>query len=95
MALSRDEVLRIARLARIGVTDAEVDRLSAQLSSILDHFAALQEVDTTGVPPTSYPLPLMNVMRDDVDRPSLPREEILANAPEVEQNFFRVRAVLE
>lgn len=95
MALSRDEVLHIARLARIGVTDDDVKRLSSQLSTILDHFTALQQLDTTGVPPTSHALRLVNVMRDDTDRPSLPAGATLANAPESDDGFFRVRAVLE
>jgi aspartyl-tRNA(Asn)/glutamyl-tRNA(Gln) amidotransferase subunit C len=95
MALSRDEVLHIARLARIGVTDAEVGRLAGQLSSILEHFTALQAVETAGVRPTSHPLPLVNVMRDDEASPSLPREAVLANAPDTEEGLIRVRAVLE
>ena len=95
MASSREDVLHIARLARIGVTDDEVARLSAQLSTILEHFAVLQDVDTTGVPPTSNTLPLRNVMREDTDRPSLPAEVALANAPSTEDGFVRVRAVLE
>jgi aspartyl-tRNA(Asn)/glutamyl-tRNA(Gln) amidotransferase subunit C len=95
MAVSREEVLHIASLARIGVTDDEVDRLSTQLSSILDHFAALQELDTNDVPPTSSPFPLVNVMRDDAPSDSLPHEETIANAPDTEDGFFRVRAVLE
>ncbi len=95
MALSRDEVLHIARLARLGLAEADVERLSAQLSTILDHFTALQQLDTTGVPPTSHALQLVNVMRDDADRPSLPAGTTLANAPGAEDGFFRVRAVLE
>lgn len=95
MALSRDEVLHIAKLARVGVTHADVDRLSAQLSGILDHFETLQQLDTEGVEATSYPLPLLNVMRDDTTRPSLPREAVLQNAPGQNEGFFQVSAVLE
>ncbi len=95
MALSRDEVLHIAKLARVGVTDADVERLSAQLSGILDHFETLQELDTDGVEPTSYPLPLLNVMRDDHSRPGLPRDAVLQNAPRQNEGFFQVNAVLE
>jgi len=95
MSLTPAEVLHIARLARIALTDADVERFTAQLSGILDHFAALSKVDTEGVEPTAHPLPLSNVMRADVVAPSLSQEEALANAPEREDGFFRVRAVLE
>jgi aspartyl-tRNA(Asn)/glutamyl-tRNA(Gln) amidotransferase subunit C len=95
MSLTPDEVLHIARLARIALTDADVARFTAQLSGILDHFAALSKVDTEGVDPTAHPLPLSNVMRADVASPSLLQDEALANAPEREDGFFRVRAVLE
>ena len=95
MSLTPEEVLHIARLARIAVTDADVERLTAQLSGILDHFAALSKVDTEGIEPTAHPLPLFNVMRADSVAPSLPQDEALANAPASEEGFFRVRAVLE
>lgn len=95
MALTRDDVLHIARLARIAVTEEEVERLTVQLSGILDHFAALAAVDTEGVEPTAHPLPLANVMRADEVQPSLSREEVLANAPMTEDGYIRVRAVLE
>lgn len=95
MSLSPEEVLHIARLARIALTPADVDRLTAQLSAILDHFAALAAVDTEGLEPTAHPLPLTNVMRADVVTASLTRGEAMANAPEAEDGFFRVRAVLE
>lgn len=95
MKLSREEVLHIARLARLGLTEAEVDKFSAQLSNILENFAILQKVDTTGVPPTAQAIALQNVTRDDEVAPSLPPNEILANAPRREGDCFRVRAVLE
>ena len=95
MSLSPEEVLHIARLARIALTPADVDRLTAQLSAILDHFAALAAVDTEGLEPTAHPLPLTNVMRADVVTASLTLGEAMANAPEAEDGFFRVRAVLE
>ena len=95
MKISREEVLHIARLARLGLTDAEVDRFSGQLSSLLEHFEALQQVDTAGVPPTAQSVDLQSVMRDDLVRPSFPAEDILANAPRREGDWFRVRAVLE
>ena len=95
MKLSREEVLHIARLARVGLTEAEVDRLSEQLSNILENFEILQKVDTSDVPPTAQSIALQNVMRDDEVAPSLPADEILANAPRREGDCFRVRPVLE
>jgi aspartyl-tRNA(Asn)/glutamyl-tRNA(Gln) amidotransferase subunit C len=95
MSLSQDEVRHIALLARVGLTDEDVAKFQVQLSSILDHFEALRALDTEGVPPTSHPLPLENVMRDDEARPSLTQEEALANAPAAEDGSLRVRAVLE
>lgn len=95
MALSREDVLHIARLARIALDEAEVERFRAQLSGILEHFQALAAVDTEGVEPTAHPLPLANVMRSDEVQPSLPRDEVLANAPVAEEGYLRVRAVLE
>jgi aspartyl-tRNA(Asn)/glutamyl-tRNA(Gln) amidotransferase subunit C len=95
MSLSTNDVRHIARLARIAVTDAEVERYAAQLTGILDHFDALARADVADVEPTAHPLPLANVMRADEVRPSLPREAALANAPEAEDGCFRVRAVLE
>ena len=95
MKLSGDDVLHIALLARLGLTETEVDRLREQLSNILENFEILQEVDTSGVPPTAQPIPLQNVVKDDKATASLPQSEILANAPRKDENFFRVRAVLE
>jgi len=95
MKLSREEVWQIARLARLGLTEAEVDRLREQLSNILENFEILQQVDTTDVPPTAQSIALQNVMRSDEVAPSLPAKEILANAPRKESDCFRVRAVLE
>ena len=95
MSLTRDEVLHIARLARVGLSEEDVAKFQEQLSEILDHFEALRRLDTEGVPPTSHPLPLESVMRQDEVGPSLPRDEVLANAPLEDEGFFRVRAVLE
>ncbi len=95
MALSPDEVRYIARLVRVGLTDEEVTLLGEQLSSILDHFSVLDEIDTDDVPPTAQSLSLHTIERDDVPRESLPREEILRNAPRSEDGYIRVRAVLE
>ena len=95
MKLSREEVLYIARLARVGLTESEINRLSEQLSHILENFEVLQQVDTTGVPPTAQSIALQSVVRDDEVAPSLPADDILANAPRREGGCFRVRAVLE
>jgi aspartyl-tRNA(Asn)/glutamyl-tRNA(Gln) amidotransferase subunit C len=95
MKLNRDEVLHIALLARLGVTDAELDRFSEQLSNILENFEILQQVDTSNVPPTAQPNPLHNVVRDDEVAASLPQNQILANAPQKDGECFKVRAVLE
>jgi len=92
--LSREEVLRIAILARLGLAEAEVDRFKEQLSHILESFEILQQVDTTGVPPTTQPITLKNVLRRDEVADSLPQDQILANAPQKNGDFFKVRAVL-
>ena len=95
MSLTANDVLHIARLARVQLSPADVERFTTQLSGILEHFAALAAVNTDGIEPTAHPLPLSNVMRADEVAPSLPREVALANAPEQEDGYFRVRAVLE
>jgi aspartyl-tRNA(Asn)/glutamyl-tRNA(Gln) amidotransferase subunit C len=95
MALTRDEVLHIARLARLALAESDVDRMRNQISDILGHFEALQSVPTDGIEPTAYPLPLNNVMRADETTPSLRRDEALANVPEADDGYLRVRAVLE
>lgn len=95
MKLSREEVLHIGLLARLGLTEAEVERLGEQLSNILENFEILQQVDTSGILPTAQSIPLQNVTKDDEVTPSLAQSQILANAPRKEGNFFRVRAVLE
>jgi aspartyl-tRNA(Asn)/glutamyl-tRNA(Gln) amidotransferase subunit C len=95
LKVSREEVLHIAHLARIALTESEIDRLSEQLSKLLDSFEILQQVDTTDVPPTAQSVALQSVMRDDTVLPSLPPDDILENAPRREGDLFRVRAVLE
>ena len=95
MKLSREEVLHIARLARVALTDAEITRMSEQLSVLLEHFEVLQKVDTENVPPTAQSIDLQSVMRADEVAPSLPPDDILANAPRREEDYFRVRPVLE
>ena len=93
--ISREEVLHVAHLARVGVSDEDVERLSRQLSNILENFTALQALDTENVPPTAQSIALQNVMKPDEVRPSLPPEDVLANAPKPENDFIRIRAVLE
>ena len=95
MKLSREEVLHIARLARLGISEAEVEKFREQLSNILENFEALKKVDTTNVPLTTQSIALQNVMREDEVASSFPPVDILANAPHREGEFFRVKAVLE
>jgi|SRR5687768_16671563 aspartyl-tRNA(Asn)/glutamyl-tRNA(Gln) amidotransferase subunit C len=92
--ITRDEVAHLATLARIDLSDAELDHLAPQLAVILDSIKSIQEVAAEDVPPTSHALPLTNVFRDDVIRPGLSAEEALAGAPEVEQQRFRVPRIL-
>ncbi len=94
MHLSLEEVDHVAALARLGLTDEERDRLRAQLSTILGHISALNELDTGAIPPTAQVVALTNVMREDEVRPSLPREALLANAPRQREGFFEVHAIL-
>ena len=93
MAISRDEVLHVARLARLALSDEEVERLGAQLNAILEAVGKVSELDLEGVPPTSHPLDLVNVWDEDVPRPSLSPEEALANAPDPAGGMFRVPSV--
>jgi aspartyl-tRNA(Asn)/glutamyl-tRNA(Gln) amidotransferase subunit C len=95
MELSREEVLHIARLARLGIDDVEVDRLRGQISDILGHFTALSQVNTEGVPPTAHTVAQSNVLGYDESLPSLSTQQVLSNAPEREGDFFRIHAVLE
>ena len=90
MAIDRDDVLHVARLARLELTDAEVERFREQLSAILEAVSKVQELDLADVPPTSHPLDVVNVWRDDEPRPSLPVEDALANAPGRRDDLFEV-----
>jgi aspartyl-tRNA(Asn)/glutamyl-tRNA(Gln) amidotransferase subunit C len=92
MAISRDEVVHVARLARLALTDDELDRFAGQLDAILEAVGKVSELDLTGVEPTLHPLELSNVWAEDAPQPSLPVEAALANAPEVEDDAFRVPA---
>ena len=93
--ISRDDVAHVARLARLALTDAELERMREQLNAILAHIDTLRAVDTTGVEPTSHAVPQFNVMRDDEPRPCFPREDMLANAPDRAGDFFRVPRIIE
>ena len=92
--ITRAEVQHVARLARLALTDAEIDALTHDLSSILDYAAEVSALDIADVPPTSHPLPLVNVLRPDVARPGISREEVLEAAPAAEDGRFRVPRIL-
>jgi aspartyl-tRNA(Asn)/glutamyl-tRNA(Gln) amidotransferase subunit C len=93
--ITRDEVAHLARLARLAVTDAELDVFAGQLDVILGAVAKIGEVSAADVPPTSHSVPLTNVLRDDVVRPSLSRDDVLAAAPDREDGMFRVPRILD
>jgi aspartyl-tRNA(Asn)/glutamyl-tRNA(Gln) amidotransferase subunit C len=90
MGITRDEVLHVARLARLELRDEEIERFTEQLSAILEAVAKVSELDLTDVVPTAHPLDLVNVWSEDDPRPCLPVDEALANAPEREAGFFKV-----
>ena len=89
------QVRHLASLVRIELTDSEVEEFRSELASILSHIDALSEIDTTGVPPTNNGADLLNIQDDDASRPAMPRDQILANAPQREEEYFRVHAVLD
>lgn len=93
--LTPEEVRHVAMLARLGLSDEEVETMRAQLVQVLDYINMLDKVDTSKIPPTAQILSHLNITRQDVPRESWPREAMLANAPASEENFFRVPAVLE
>ena len=95
MKLSREEVIHIAALARMGISEAEIEKAREQLSNIMENFEVLKEIDTTNVPPTAQSINLQNVLREDNSRESLPTEDVLANAPDREDDLFKLRPVLE
>ena len=95
MALTLEDVAHVARLARLRLSPAELEKMRDQLSNILDHFQMLQQIDVSTVPPTAQVTNLVNVLREDEIRPSLPHEQALANAPEQQDGMFRVRAIFE
>jgi aspartyl-tRNA(Asn)/glutamyl-tRNA(Gln) amidotransferase subunit C len=95
MAISREQVEHVARLARLGLSDEEKARLEQELSQILEAMRAIDRVDTSEIPPTAQVIPLHTVMRDDAVRPSLPVADVLKNAPRREGDFLKVPPVLE
>jgi aspartyl-tRNA(Asn)/glutamyl-tRNA(Gln) amidotransferase subunit C len=92
--ISPQDVAYVAHLARLALTDDELERFTGQLGAVLDHAQDVAALDTAGVPPTAHPLPLVNVWREDVVVAGLDREEVLAQAPEVEADRFRVPRIL-
>ncbi len=97
MPLTRAQVEHIAELAKLRLSEDEIAKMTEQLSAILDYAARLQQLDTDSIPPTASVVPFHNIMRDDVVEPSLPREQVIANAPDKDERgeFFRVRAILK
>jgi aspartyl-tRNA(Asn)/glutamyl-tRNA(Gln) amidotransferase subunit C len=90
VAITRDDVLHVADLARLALTEEEIERLGDQLNAILEAVGKVSELDLSAVGPTSHPLELVNVWAEDEPQPSLSLDEALANAPEREESFFRV-----
>jgi aspartyl-tRNA(Asn)/glutamyl-tRNA(Gln) amidotransferase subunit C len=88
--LTKDDVAKVAYLARLELTSDEIDRATVQLSDMLEHFADIDALDLADVEPMTQPFPLVNVMREDVVQPSLDRNEVLASAPQAEDGRFRV-----
>ena len=95
MKLSRQQVRHIAELAKLGITDEETEIFAEQLSEILEYAQMLNRLDTSAIPPTAQAIPMRNVSRRDEVNPSLPPGEILANAPQRQDNCFKVKLILE
>ncbi len=92
--ITTEDVAHVAQLARLKLTDEELERFTEQLAAVLEHARDVEALDTEGVPPTAHPLPLRNVLREDRVRDSLDRAEVLAAAPSVEADRFRVPRIL-
>lgn len=92
--ITADDVRHVARLARLDVTDDEVELFAGQLAAVLEHAEDVEALDTAGVPPTAHPLPLVNILRDDVPAAGVDRDEVLAMAPQAEDGRFRVPRIL-
>lgn len=92
--IGRDDVAHVARLARLSLSDEELDRYTGQLAQVLAHAADVAALELSGVRPTAHPLPVVNVLRPDDPRPCLDREEVLAAAPDVEDDRFKVPRIV-
>jgi aspartyl-tRNA(Asn)/glutamyl-tRNA(Gln) amidotransferase subunit C len=92
--ISRNDVAHVARLARLGLSEEELDRYTTQLAAVLEHAADIAALDIEGVPATAHPFPLVNVLRDDLVRPCLDRDEVLSQAPDVEADRFRIPRIM-
>jgi aspartyl-tRNA(Asn)/glutamyl-tRNA(Gln) amidotransferase subunit C len=92
--ISRTDVAHVARLARLGLSEEELELYTTQLAAVLEHAADIAALDIEGVPPTAHPFPLANVFREDVARPCLDRDEVLAQAPDVESDRFRIPRIM-
>ncbi|HUC15399.1 MAG TPA: Asp-tRNA(Asn)/Glu-tRNA(Gln) amidotransferase subunit GatC [Acidimicrobiales bacterium] len=92
--ISKSDVAHVARLARLALSEDELGRYTTQLAAVLEHAADIGSLDIEGVPPTAHPFPLANVFREDVPRPCLDRDEVLSQAPDVEDDRFRIPRIL-
>ena len=92
--LTRSDVEHVAKLARLALSDDEIEQFTTQLGAVLEHFASVAALDTSDVPPTSHPIPLRNVLREDLPRPGLDRAAVLGMAPAEEDGRFRVPRIL-
>jgi aspartyl-tRNA(Asn)/glutamyl-tRNA(Gln) amidotransferase subunit C len=92
--ISKSDVAHVARLARLALSDEELDRFTTQLAAVLEHAADIEALDIADVPATAHPLPLSNVFREDVPGPCLDRDEVLSQAPDVEDHRFRIPRIL-
>ncbi|MBP6963096.1 MAG: Asp-tRNA(Asn)/Glu-tRNA(Gln) amidotransferase subunit GatC [Armatimonadetes bacterium] len=95
MKLSKEEVERVAWLARLELSEEESERLTGHLNGIMEHFGELQQLDTSGVEPTSHSIPMKNVFRDDIAGPSFAQEEAVSNAPDTRDFYFVVPQVVD
>jgi aspartyl-tRNA(Asn)/glutamyl-tRNA(Gln) amidotransferase subunit C len=93
--VTKDDIRHVCRLARLDLSDQEMDRVGAELNRIMGHFQELQDLDTEGVPITSHAIPMNDVYRDDSNSPSLSVEEVVGNAPDAVEGFFRTSLFME
>ncbi|MHB8993777.1 MAG: Asp-tRNA(Asn)/Glu-tRNA(Gln) amidotransferase subunit GatC [Armatimonadota bacterium] len=93
--VTREDILHVSKLARLALSDDEIDRLVVEVNRIMEHFVELQELDTANVPVTSHAIPMKNVWRDDTTWQSLPVEDVVANAPDGIEGFFRTSLFME